>query len=131
MDDKARGRICLQCSSKVADALRQGILIRGWSVRAESEEPMDHDEVPCRWRGCAKEARGSAERGGEGKGKDKGYGHGIQSCGCASTHPWSQCKLVKYYTRKDHRCKCVDRGRMLVLCEATTANDEWYVSQYG
>ena len=88
VDDEARGRISVRCSCKVADALCKGILVGGRSVCAQSEGPTDDDEVPRRPKGGAKEARGSVERGREGKGKGKGYGRGIQCYGCASTHLW-------------------------------------------
>ena len=74
MDDEARGRFSLRCSRKVADALRKGILVGGWSVRAKSEEPSDDEDVPRCPKGGAKETRGSAERAREGKGKGKGFG---------------------------------------------------------
>ena len=86
VDDNAQGRISLRCSRKVADALRKGILVGGRSLRAESEEHSDDDDVLRRPKGGAKETRGSAEQGREGKRKGKGFGRGLQCYGCASTH---------------------------------------------
>ena len=74
VDDEARGRISLRCFRKVAGALHKGIQVGGRSVRAESEEPTDDDEVPRRPKRGAKQAGGSAERGREGKGKGKNNG---------------------------------------------------------
>ena len=131
VDYDARGRISLKCSRKVADALCKGILVGGQSVRAESEEPSDDEDVPCRPKGGAKEMRGSAERGHEGKGKGKGFGRGLRCYGCASTHPWSRCRLVKYESRKELCGKCGEQGHLQELCEVTRASCEWYVAEYG
>ena len=131
VNSAARGRISLRCSRKVADALRKGIVVGGWSVHVESEEPTDDDELPHCPKGAATKARGSAERGCEGKGKGKRYGRGIRCYGCASTHPWSQCRLVKYESLKEHCGKCGERGHLQDLCEATRASREWYVAEYN
>ena len=87
MDDQAWGRISLRWTLKAADTLRKGIMVGGRSVRAESEEPSDDDNVPRRPNGGAKETRGSAKRGHDGKGKGKGFGRGLRCYGCTSTHP--------------------------------------------
>ena len=63
VQNDARGRISLRCSRKVVGALRKGILVGGRSVRAESEEPSDDEDVARRPKGGAKETRGSAARG--------------------------------------------------------------------
>ena len=112
VDNEARGRISLRCSCKVADALRKGILVGGRSVCAESEEPSDHEDVPRRLKGGEKETRGSTERGREGKGKGKGFSRGLWYYGCASTHPWSRCRVVKYESRKELCGKCGEQGHL-------------------
>ena len=81
VDGEARGRISLRCSRKVADALCKGILVGGRSVRAESEEPSDDDEMHRRPKGGANDARRSTERGREGKAARREYAHrGQQLC---------------------------------------------------
>ena len=79
---------------------------------------------PCRIRRALKRpaARRGARRRREGrqshesKGKGKAFGRGLRCYGCASTHPWSQCRLVKYQSRKELCGKCGERGHLQELC---------------
>ena len=123
-DKKAWGRLSLRCSYKVADTLRKGIQVGGRSVRVESEEPTDDDATPGKPKTSNNGARGAGE--GDRGGKGKGYGRRLQCCGCA-THPWFQCKVVKYEAWKELCGKCGKRARLQELCEATRVSREWYI----
>ena len=45
--------------------------------------------------------------------------------------PVSQCRVVKYKSRKELCGKCGERGHLQELCEATRASRERYVEEYG
>ena len=100
------------------------------SFCSQSEESTVDDEVPRRLKGGVKEVRGSVERSCKGKAKGKGYSRGIRCYGNASTHPWSQCRLVKYESWKEHRGRCGERGHPQDFFEVTRASREWYVVEY-